>query len=71
MVIANAKTNALALGDFSRPGTLVALIGLGAAVVLQGRRVPGAIFVGDPDRGRRRCPARRHAYARVVSVVAA
>ena len=28
MVIANAKTNALALGDFSRPGTLVALIGL-------------------------------------------
>jgi adenine/guanine/hypoxanthine permease len=44
MVIANAKTNALALGDFSRPGTLVALIGLGAAVVLQGRRVPGAIL---------------------------
>lgn len=44
MVIANAKTNALALGDFSRPGTLVALIGLAAAVVLQGRRVPGAIL---------------------------
>ena len=44
MVIANAKTNALALGDFSRPGTLVALIGLGAAVVLQGRRIPGAIL---------------------------
>ncbi len=35
MVIANAKTNALALGDFSRPGTIVALIGLAAAVVLQ------------------------------------
>lgn len=44
MVIANAKTNAFALGDFTRPGTLVALIGLGAAVVLQGRRVPGAIL---------------------------
>jgi AGZA family xanthine/uracil permease-like MFS transporter len=44
MVIANAKTNALALGDFSRPGTIVALIGLGAAVVLQGRRIPGAIL---------------------------
>ncbi|KLU24141.1 permease [Caballeronia mineralivorans PML1(12)] len=44
MVIANAKTNSLALGDFSRPGTIVALIGLAAAVVLQGRRVPGAIL---------------------------
>ncbi|WP_308076540.1 NCS2 family permease [Paraburkholderia megapolitana] len=44
MVIANAKTNALALGDFTRPGTLVALAGLAAAVVLQGRRVPGAIL---------------------------
>nr|WP_254074054.1 NCS2 family permease [Burkholderia sp. S171] len=44
MVIANAKTNALALGDFSRPGTIVALIGLAAAVVLQGRRIPGAIL---------------------------
>lgn len=44
MVIANAKTNALALGDFSRPGTLVALIGLAAAVVLQGRHIPGAIL---------------------------
>ena len=44
MVIANAKTNALALGDFTRPGTLVALVGLAAAVVLQGRRVPGAIL---------------------------
>lgn len=44
MVIANAKTNALALGDFTRPGTIVALIGLGVAVALQGRRVPGAIL---------------------------
>ncbi|MFP6561781.1 NCS2 family permease [Paraburkholderia sp. B3] len=44
MVVANAKTNALALGDFSRPGTLVALTGLAAAVLLQGRRVPGAIL---------------------------
>nr|WP_244164089.1 NCS2 family permease [Caballeronia sordidicola] len=44
MVIANARTNALALGDFSRPGTIVALIGLAAAVVLQGRKIPGAIL---------------------------
>ncbi|WP_224788915.1 NCS2 family permease [Pandoraea terrae] len=44
MVVANAKTNAFALGDFSRPGTMVALIGLGAAVLLQGRKVPGAIL---------------------------
>jgi adenine/guanine/hypoxanthine permease len=44
MVIANAKTNALALGDFSQPGTIVALIGLATAVVLQGRRIPGAIL---------------------------
>jgi len=44
MVIANAKTNALALGDLSQPGTIVALIGLAAAVVLQGRRIPGAIL---------------------------
>jgi adenine/guanine/hypoxanthine permease len=44
MVVANAKSNALALGDFSQHGTLVALIGLAAAVVLQARKVPGAIL---------------------------
>jgi AGZA family xanthine/uracil permease-like MFS transporter len=44
MVVANARTNALALGDFTQPGVIVALIGLGAAVLLQGRRVPGAIL---------------------------
>ena len=44
MVVANARTNALALGDFSQPGVLVALIGLAAVVLLQGRRVPGAIL---------------------------
>lgn len=45
MVVANAKTNAFALGDFSRPGALVALIGLAVAIVLQARKVPGAILV--------------------------
>ncbi|MGN4152540.1 NCS2 family permease [Burkholderia gladioli] len=44
MVIVNARTDTLALGDFTRPGTCVALIGLAAAVVLQGRKVPGAIL---------------------------
>lgn len=45
MVAVNAKTNALALGDFTRPGALVALIGLGAAIFLRGRKVPGAILL--------------------------
>ena len=40
MVVANAKTNAFVLGDFSRPGALVALIGLAVAIVLQARRCP-------------------------------
>jgi AGZA family xanthine/uracil permease-like MFS transporter len=44
MVVANARTNALALGDFTQPGTLVALIGIAVAVLLQGRKVPGAIL---------------------------
>lgn len=44
MVVANAKTNAFALGDFSKPGTIVALVGLGTAILLQGRKVPGAIL---------------------------
>ncbi|WP_431824249.1 NCS2 family permease [Burkholderia sp. F1] len=45
MVVANAKANAFALGDFSRPGALVALVGLAVAIVLQARKVPGAILI--------------------------
>jgi AGZA family xanthine/uracil permease-like MFS transporter len=44
MVVANARTNALGLGDFTQPGTVVALIGIAVAVLLQGRKVPGAIL---------------------------
>lgn len=46
MVAVNAKAGALALGDFSQPGPIVALIGLGVAVALQGRRIPGAVLGG-------------------------
>lgn len=46
MVAVNAKTNALALGDFSAPGPIVALIGLGVALALQARRIPGAVLAG-------------------------
>ncbi|MFN3432823.1 MAG: NCS2 family permease [Sphingomonas sp.] len=46
MVAVNARSNALALGDFSAPGPIVALIGLAVAVALQARRVPGAILAG-------------------------
>lgn len=44
LVMANAKTHALALGDFTAPGALIALIGLLVAVGLQARKVPGAIL---------------------------
>src|SRR6202012_1212017 len=44
MVVVNAKTNSLALGDFTQPGVVVALVGLGVAVLLQGRGIPGAIL---------------------------
>ena len=44
MVVVNTRTNALALGDFTQHGVIVALIGLAVAVLLQGRRVPGAIL---------------------------
>lgn len=44
LVLANAKTNALMLGDFLAPGALVALCGLFLAIVLQARKVPGAIL---------------------------
>lgn len=46
MVAVNVKAHALALGDFAAPGPIVALIGLGVAVALQARRVPGAILAG-------------------------
>lgn len=44
LVLANAKNSALALGDFTSPGALIALLGLLAAVGLQARKVPGAIL---------------------------
>lgn len=44
LVLANAKTNALMLGDFLSPGALVALCGLFLAIALQARRIPGAIL---------------------------
>lgn len=44
LVIANAKTSALGLGDFTTPGALIALLGLLVAVGLQARKVPGAIL---------------------------
>ncbi|POP47769.1 permease [Superficieibacter electus] len=44
LVLANAKTNALMLGDFLSPGALVALCGLFLAIALQSRRIPGAIL---------------------------
>lgn len=44
LVIANAKTHALGLGDFTAPGALIALLGLLLAIGLQARRVPGAIL---------------------------
>lgn len=44
LVLANAKTNALMLGDFTAPGALVALCGLFLAIALQARRIPGAIL---------------------------
>jgi AGZA family xanthine/uracil permease-like MFS transporter len=46
MVAINAHANALALGDFGKPGPIVALIGLGVAVALQARRIPGAVLAG-------------------------
>jgi len=44
LVLANAKTHALALGDFTAPGALIALLGLLVAVGLQARKIPGAIL---------------------------
>jgi AGZA family xanthine/uracil permease-like MFS transporter len=44
LVLANAKTHSLGLGDFTSPGALIALTGLLIAIGLQARRVPGAIL---------------------------
>lgn len=46
MVAVNAKTHALALGDFARPGPVMALVGLAVALALQARRLPGAVLAG-------------------------
>ncbi|WP_211452352.1 NCS2 family permease [Collimonas antrihumi] len=44
LVVANAKTNAFMLGNFTAPGACVALIGFAVAVFLQARKIPGAIL---------------------------
>jgi AGZA family xanthine/uracil permease-like MFS transporter len=44
LVLANAKTNALMLGNFTAPGAMTALAGLGIAVLLHARKVPGSIL---------------------------
>ncbi|ACS85161.1 NCS2 family permease [Musicola paradisiaca] len=44
LVLANAKTSSLMLGNFLAPGALVALCGLLIAIALQARRIPGAIL---------------------------
>lgn len=46
MVAVNAKTHALALGDFAQPGPIMALAGLAVALALQARRLPGAVLAG-------------------------
>jgi len=46
LVVANARTNAFALGDFAAPGAVVALVGLAVVVGLHIRKVPGAILLG-------------------------
>ncbi len=44
MVSVDARTHAFALGDFTRPEVLVALIGLALVMTLHARKVPGAIL---------------------------
>jgi len=46
MVTVNANTNAMALADLSQPGPVMALIGLGVALAMGARRLPGAILAG-------------------------
>jgi AGZA family xanthine/uracil permease-like MFS transporter len=45
-VAVNARTNALALGDFTHPGALVALAGLLVILALEAHRVRGALLIG-------------------------
>jgi AGZA family xanthine/uracil permease-like MFS transporter len=45
MVVANPRVNALALGDFSSHGAIVALIGLAVAIALRYRKIPGGILL--------------------------
>ena len=45
LIAANARANAYTLGNFAAPGAIAALIGLGVAVCLHIRRVPGAILL--------------------------
>jgi len=45
LVIANPRTNALALGNFAAPGAIVALIGFALAVALHYRKIRGGIIV--------------------------
>jgi AGZA family xanthine/uracil permease-like MFS transporter len=46
MVSVNVKTNAMALGDMSQPGPIMALTGLAVALALSARRMPGAVMAG-------------------------
>ncbi len=45
MVVANARVNALTLGDFSSRGAILTLIGLAVAIALRHRKIPGAILL--------------------------
>jgi AGZA family xanthine/uracil permease-like MFS transporter len=44
LVTVDVRSHAFALGDFTRPDAVVALVGLALAVLLQTRRVPGAVL---------------------------
>ena len=46
MVAVNAKSFALQLGDFSKGGPKIALIGLLVILLLQARGLPGAVLIG-------------------------
>jgi AGZA family xanthine/uracil permease-like MFS transporter len=45
LVVANIRTNAYALGDFSAPGAIVALIGLAVAIALRIHKITGGIIL--------------------------
>jgi len=46
MVVANARINALTLGDFSKHGVLITLIGLAVAFAMHQKKAPGGILLG-------------------------